>query len=167
MDEMISETDVDDTQCSEYIVDIRPLKLFTTFHHSVCWNEPSHRSSTCKHHKWWRRSSEFLKITQRVENTQDKPQNVSRQEKTANSRTSCGRTGPASRKPLEVKKHKITKTDVQRRNPIIQDKGQSRDQAGRDFPDSAHSTFQSRRNNGCSNRYQRHRRCKRLLRCRV
>ena len=68
VDEMIPETDVDDTQCSEQIVDIRPLKLFTTFHYNVSRNESSHKSLTCKC-KWWGRSSEFSKIKQRVENT--------------------------------------------------------------------------------------------------
>ena len=57
MDDVILETDVDDTQCFEQIVDIRPLKLFATFHYNVSRNESSHRSLTCKYHRWWRRSS--------------------------------------------------------------------------------------------------------------
>ena len=63
VDEMILETDVDDTQCSEQIVDVpvpqiadRNVEVVIALHGSESQNEPSHRSSTCRdtHTKWWR-----------------------------------------------------------------------------------------------------------------
>ena len=55
VDEMILETDVDDTQCSEQIVDVpvpqiadRIVEVVTALHGSESQNEPSHRSSTCR-----------------------------------------------------------------------------------------------------------------------
>ena len=52
---MIPETDIDDTQCSERIVDVpvhliaaRIVHVFTAFHGSESQNESSHRSSTCQ-----------------------------------------------------------------------------------------------------------------------
>ena len=56
VDAMILETDVDDTQCSEQIVDVpvpqieqRIVEIVAAFHGSESENEPSHRSSTCRH----------------------------------------------------------------------------------------------------------------------
>ena len=55
VDEMIPETDVDDTHCLEQIVDVpvhqiaeRIVETVTPFHGSESQNEPSHRSSTCQ-----------------------------------------------------------------------------------------------------------------------
>ena len=55
VDEWILETDVDDTQCSEQIVDVpvpqiaqRIVEVVTTFHRSASGNESLHRSSTCQ-----------------------------------------------------------------------------------------------------------------------
>ena len=54
VDEMILETDVDDTQGSEQIVDVpvpqiaeRVVEVVTAFHGSESQNESLHRSSTC------------------------------------------------------------------------------------------------------------------------
>ena len=56
VDEMILESDVDNTQCSEQIVDVpvpqvaeRIVEIVTAFHGNESQNEPSHRSSTCRH----------------------------------------------------------------------------------------------------------------------
>ena len=56
VDDMILETDVDDTQSSEQIVDVpvpqieeRIVEVVTAFHRSESQNETSHRSSTCRH----------------------------------------------------------------------------------------------------------------------
>ena len=55
VDEMILETDVDDTQCSEQIVDVPVpqiaegvLEVVTAFHRSESQNESLHTSSTCQ-----------------------------------------------------------------------------------------------------------------------
>ena len=55
VDEMVLETDVEDTQCSEQIVDIfvsqiaeRIVEVVTPFHRSDSQNESLHRSSTCQ-----------------------------------------------------------------------------------------------------------------------
>ena len=55
VDEMIPETDVDDTQCSEQIVDVpvpqiadRIVEVVTAFHGSESQSESLHRSSTCQ-----------------------------------------------------------------------------------------------------------------------
>ena len=55
VDVMIPETDVDDIQCSEQIVDVpvpqiaeRIVEVVTAFHGSKSQNESSHRSSTCQ-----------------------------------------------------------------------------------------------------------------------
>ena len=55
VDEMIPETEVDNTQCSEQIVDVpvpqiaeRIVEIVTAFHGSESQTEPSHRSSTCQ-----------------------------------------------------------------------------------------------------------------------
>ena len=55
VDEMISETDADDTQCSEQIVDVpvpritdRIVAVVTAFHGSESQSESLHRSSTCQ-----------------------------------------------------------------------------------------------------------------------
>ena len=52
---MILETDIDDTQCSEHIVDMsvlqiaaRIVELVTAFHRSESQNESLYRSSTCQ-----------------------------------------------------------------------------------------------------------------------
>ena len=54
VDEMIPETDVDDTQCSGQIVDVpvpqiadRIVEVVTAFHGSESQGESLHRSSTC------------------------------------------------------------------------------------------------------------------------
>ena len=56
VDDMILETNVDDTQCSVQVVDVsvpriaeRIVEIVTAFHGSESQNEPSHRSSTCRH----------------------------------------------------------------------------------------------------------------------
>ena len=56
VEEMIPEIDVDDTQCSEQIVDVsvpqiadRIVEVVAALHWSESQNEPSHRSSTCRH----------------------------------------------------------------------------------------------------------------------
>ena len=55
VDEMIPETDVDDTQCSEQRADVsvpqiadRIAEVVSALHGSESQNEPSHRSSTCR-----------------------------------------------------------------------------------------------------------------------
>ena len=55
VDEIILETDVDDTQCSEQIVNVpvlqiaeRIVEVVTAFHRSQSQNESLHRSSTCQ-----------------------------------------------------------------------------------------------------------------------
>ena len=55
VDEMILETDVDDTQCFEQIVDVpvpqiaeRIVEVVTAFHESESQNESLYRSSTCQ-----------------------------------------------------------------------------------------------------------------------
>ena len=55
VDEMILETNVDDTQCSEQIVDVpipqiadRIVEVVTAFHGSESQSESLHRSSTCQ-----------------------------------------------------------------------------------------------------------------------
>ena len=55
VDEMILQTDVDDTQCSEQIVDVpvpqivdRIVEVVTAFHWSESQGESLHRSSTCQ-----------------------------------------------------------------------------------------------------------------------
>ena len=73
-------TDVDDTQCSEQIVDVPVpqiaeiiMEVATAFHRSEPQNDSLHRSSTCQdtHTKWWRRPPQILKLTQQVANAQD------------------------------------------------------------------------------------------------
>ena len=91
VDEMILETDVDDTQCSEQIVDLpvpqiaeRIVELVTALHWSESQNEPWHRSSARRHtQKWWRRSSKILCLQQQVVNAQD-AKIVSRQDPSVN-----------------------------------------------------------------------------------
>ena len=55
VDEMIPETDVDDTQCSKQLADVsvpqiadRIVEVVTALHGSESQKEPSHRSSTCR-----------------------------------------------------------------------------------------------------------------------
>ena len=54
VDEMILESDVDDTQCSEQIVDVpvsqiaRIVEVVTAFRRSESQNESLHKSSTCQ-----------------------------------------------------------------------------------------------------------------------
>ena len=55
VDEMIPQTDVDDTQCSEQLADVsvpqiadRIVEVVAALHGSESQNEPSHRSSTCR-----------------------------------------------------------------------------------------------------------------------
>ena len=55
VDEMILKTDVDDTQCSEQILDVpvpqiaeRIVEVVTAFHMSESQNESLYRSSTCR-----------------------------------------------------------------------------------------------------------------------
>ena len=55
VDEMILETDVDDTQCSEQIVEVpvpqiaeRIVDVVTAFHRTESQGESLHRSSTCQ-----------------------------------------------------------------------------------------------------------------------
>ena len=55
VDEMILETDVDDTQCSEQLAHVpipqiadRIVEVVTALHGSESQNERSHRSSTCR-----------------------------------------------------------------------------------------------------------------------
>ena len=57
VEEMVTEIDVDDTQCSEQIVDVpvpqiaeRIVEEFTAFHGSESQSESLHRSSTCQGH---------------------------------------------------------------------------------------------------------------------
>ena len=87
VDEMIPETDVDDTQLADVSVPQiaeRIVEVLTAFHGSDSQNEPSHRSSTCRHtQKWWRRSSEILRLPQQVANAQD-AKIVSRQDPSVN-----------------------------------------------------------------------------------
>ena len=52
---MILETDIDDTQCSEQILDVsvlqlakRVVEIVTAFHRSESQNESLYRSSTCQ-----------------------------------------------------------------------------------------------------------------------
>ena len=88
---MILETDVDDTQCSEQIVDVpvpqiadRIVDMVTALHGS----EPrtSHRidrQHVETHTKWWRRSSKILCPPQQAANAQD-AKIVSRQDPAVN-----------------------------------------------------------------------------------
>ena len=51
VNEMILETNVDDTQCSEQLADVsvdRIVEVVTALHGSESQNESSHRSSTCR-----------------------------------------------------------------------------------------------------------------------
>ena len=75
VDEMTLETDVDETQCTEQIVDVPVpqiaegiVEVVTTFHGSESQNESLNRSSTCQdtHTQWWRRSSKILNLSQQV-----------------------------------------------------------------------------------------------------
>ena len=73
VDEMIPETDVDDTQCSEHRADVsvpqiadRIVEVVTALRWSESQNEPSHRSSTCREtNKRFsaRKQSEIIKKT--------------------------------------------------------------------------------------------------------
>ena len=66
------ETDVDDTQCSEQIVDSssdqRIVDVDTALHRSESQNESLYKSSTRQdtHTKWWRRSSKIRNLLQQV-----------------------------------------------------------------------------------------------------
>ena len=80
VDEMILETDVDETHCPQQLFDVpvpqiaeRIVEVVTAFHGSESQNESLHRSSTCQdaHTKWWRRSSKILNLTQQVANALD------------------------------------------------------------------------------------------------
>ena len=64
-DEMIAETDVDDTQCSLKIVDVPVPQIAERIVEVVT----AHRSYT--HAKCWRRSSKILSLPQQVANAQD------------------------------------------------------------------------------------------------
>ena len=65
----------------------RIVEVVTAFHGSESQNEPSHRSSTCRHTQWWRRSSKTLSLPQQVESAQD-AKIVSRQDPSVNQGTS-------------------------------------------------------------------------------
>ena len=59
VDEMILETDVDETHRPQRLVDVSVPQIaerIVTFHGSESRNESLHRSSTCQdtHTKWWR-----------------------------------------------------------------------------------------------------------------
>ena len=69
VDEMILETDVDDTQCSEQIVDVPVPQIVNMSRHT--------------HTKWWRTSSKILSPPQQVANAQD-AKIVSRQDPAVN-----------------------------------------------------------------------------------
>ena len=71
VDEMILETDVDDTQCSEQIVNVpvsqiadRIVEVVTTFHRSESHNEPLHRSSTCQNTRTQKVMEKIVKDSQ-------------------------------------------------------------------------------------------------------
>ena len=80
VDEMILETDVDETHCSQQLFDVpvpqiveRIVEVVTAFHGSESQNESLYRSSTCQdtYTKWWRRSPKILNLSQQVANAQD------------------------------------------------------------------------------------------------
>ena len=71
LDEMILETDVDDTQCTEQIVDVpvpqiadRIVEVVTTFHRTESHNEPLHRSSTCQNTRTHKVMEKIVKDSQ-------------------------------------------------------------------------------------------------------
>ena len=115
VDGMIPETDVDDTQCSEQLVDVsvpqiadRIVEVVTALHGSESHNEPSHRLSTCRdrHTVWWRTSVKILSPPQQVANAQD-----------------------------AKKQSEIIKKTVQQKNPIIHEKmNQVSKQKGHSIP---------------------------------
>ena len=79
VDEMILETDVDDTQCSEQIVDVpvsqiaeRIVEVVTAFHGSDSQNESLNRSSTCQDtQSGGEDRQKFSNLPQQVANAQD------------------------------------------------------------------------------------------------
>ena len=92
VDEMIRETDVDETRCPQQLVEVPVLEIteriveeVTAFHGSESPNESLHRSSTwpCAHTKWWRRSPKILNLTQLIANAQGS-KIVSRQDPAVN-----------------------------------------------------------------------------------
>ena len=76
VDELIPETDVDDTQCSEQIVDApvpqiadRIVEVVTAFHGSEAQSESLHRSSTCQDTQ--SEGEDRQRFKQQVTNAQD------------------------------------------------------------------------------------------------
>ena len=119
VDEMILETDVDETHCPQRLVDVPVPQIaerIVTFHGSESGNVSLHRSSTCHdtHAMWWRRSSKILNLPQQVANSQD-AKIVSRHDPAVNS--------------LELKQSKIIKNTVLSKNPIDPAQDQSGEQA--------------------------------------
>ena len=70
-----------DEEVDEMILET--VEVVTALHGSESQNEPSHRSSTCRHTQWWRRSSKTLSPPQQVANAQD-AKIVSRQDPPVN-----------------------------------------------------------------------------------
>ena len=70
VDGMIPEIDVDDIQCSEQIVDVpvpqiarRIVEIVRAFHGSESQNEPTHRSSTCRHTQSGREDRQICSVS--------------------------------------------------------------------------------------------------------
>ena len=120
VDEMILETDVDDTQCSEQLFDVpvphiaeRIVEVVTAFHRSESQNESLHRSSTCQDtHKSGGEDPQRFSISRsklRTHRMRKLSQSTTQQrEQVVNS--------------VEVKQSEIIKKTVQRISPIVQQK---------------------------------------------
>ena len=94
VDEMILETDVDDTQCSEQIVDVpvpqiaqRIVEVVAAFHGSESQSESLYRSSTCQDTRTQSGGEDRQRFKQQVANAQD-AKSVSRHDPAVNRRTS-------------------------------------------------------------------------------
>ena len=81
VDEMILETDVDETHCPQQLVDVpvpqiaqRIVEVVTAFHGSESQERVVAQIVNMvltTHTKWWRRSSKIFNLTQQVANAQD------------------------------------------------------------------------------------------------
>ena len=106
VDEMILETDVDDTQCSEQIVHVPGVlrlqkESWKLSQHSTGANPRTSRCTDRQHvrtHKVMEKIvKEILNLPQQIANAQD-AKIVSRHDSAANWRTSCEQARPSSRK---------------------------------------------------------------------
>ena len=115
VDEMILETDADDTQCSKQLADVSVpqianiiVEVVTAFHRSESQNESLYRSSTCQN---------THKVMEKIVKDSQSPaasyaqdaKSVSRQDPAANWRTSCEQARPASRRHIHEKINHVSK----------------------------------------------------------